>query len=189
MSLTEILAEIPKLSFAERQELVRRAIAVEDAMIQKVIFRPPAVEDVVEAAAWYEAHAAGLGKQLIDEILSATRRAQDGPELFRVVHRDGNVRARSHKSFSLPDLLLSCRRNALRSRGSSRRAARSSMNRAIVSADLFLCCLSPQQSTLNCELSKRWNEVIVEHTRLACRRWRPRRGGRKLSEFYFLVSS
>lgn len=30
MSLVEILAEIPKLSFAERQELVRRAIAVED---------------------------------------------------------------------------------------------------------------------------------------------------------------
>jgi putative addiction module component (TIGR02574 family) len=30
MSLNEILAEIPKLSFAERQELVRRAIEVED---------------------------------------------------------------------------------------------------------------------------------------------------------------
>jgi putative addiction module component (TIGR02574 family) len=30
LSLTEILAEIPKLSFAERQELVRRAIEVED---------------------------------------------------------------------------------------------------------------------------------------------------------------
>jgi len=30
MSLTEILAEIPQLSFAERQELVRRAIEVED---------------------------------------------------------------------------------------------------------------------------------------------------------------
>ena len=30
MSLTEILAEIPKLSFAERQELIRRALAVED---------------------------------------------------------------------------------------------------------------------------------------------------------------
>jgi putative addiction module component (TIGR02574 family) len=30
MSLTETLAEIPKLSFAERQELVRRAIEVED---------------------------------------------------------------------------------------------------------------------------------------------------------------
>jgi putative addiction module component (TIGR02574 family) len=33
MSLTEILAEIPKLSLAERQELVRRAIAVEDEEI------------------------------------------------------------------------------------------------------------------------------------------------------------
>jgi putative addiction module component (TIGR02574 family) len=31
MSLTEILSEMPKLSFAERQELVRRAIEVEDA--------------------------------------------------------------------------------------------------------------------------------------------------------------
>jgi len=30
MSLAEILAEIPKLSFAERQELVRRAISIED---------------------------------------------------------------------------------------------------------------------------------------------------------------
>jgi putative addiction module component (TIGR02574 family) len=33
MSLTEILAEIPKLSFAERQELVCRAIAIEDEEI------------------------------------------------------------------------------------------------------------------------------------------------------------
>jgi putative addiction module component (TIGR02574 family) len=30
VSLTEILAEIPKLSFAERQEVVHRAIEVED---------------------------------------------------------------------------------------------------------------------------------------------------------------
>ncbi|MFN2475350.1 MAG: hypothetical protein ABR526_03295 [Chthoniobacterales bacterium] len=30
MSFTEILAEIPKLSFAERQELIRRAISLED---------------------------------------------------------------------------------------------------------------------------------------------------------------
>lgn len=33
MSLTEILAEIPKLSFAERQELVRRTIELEDEEI------------------------------------------------------------------------------------------------------------------------------------------------------------
>jgi len=31
MSLSEILDEIPKLSFAERQELVRRAIALDEA--------------------------------------------------------------------------------------------------------------------------------------------------------------
>jgi putative addiction module component (TIGR02574 family) len=30
VSFTEILAAIPKLSFAERQELVRRAIEIED---------------------------------------------------------------------------------------------------------------------------------------------------------------
>ena len=50
-----------------------------------VIFRPQAVEDVVEAAPWYEAHAPGLGEQLIGEILAATRRAQENPELFRIV--------------------------------------------------------------------------------------------------------
>jgi plasmid stabilization system protein ParE len=61
-------------------------------MIRKVIFRPAAVEDVVEAAAWYESHAPGLGEQLIDEILSAVQRAQDNPELFRIVDPNGNVR-------------------------------------------------------------------------------------------------
>jgi plasmid stabilization system protein ParE len=61
-------------------------------MIQRVIFRHSVVEDVAEAAAWYEAHAPGLGEQLIDEILKATRRAQENPELFRIVHRDGEVR-------------------------------------------------------------------------------------------------
>jgi hypothetical protein len=50
------------------------------------------VEDVVEAAAWYEAHALGLGDQLIEEILDATHRAQRNPELFRIVHREANVR-------------------------------------------------------------------------------------------------
>jgi plasmid stabilization system protein ParE len=54
-------------------------------MIQRIIFRPAAVEDVIEATAWYEAHAPGLGEQLIDEILRATSRA-------RVVRRDGEIR-------------------------------------------------------------------------------------------------
>jgi toxin ParE1/3/4 len=64
-----------------------------------VIFRPQAVEDVIEAAAWYEAHAPGLGEQLIDEILTATHRAQENPELFRIVRREGNVRRVLTKRF------------------------------------------------------------------------------------------
>jgi plasmid stabilization system protein ParE len=64
-----------------------------------VIFRPQAVEDVIEAAAWYEAHAPGLGEQLIDEILTATHRAQENPELFRIVRREANVRRVLTKRF------------------------------------------------------------------------------------------
>lgn len=63
------------------------------------IFRPQAVEDVIEAATWYEAHAPGLGEQLIDEILSATHRAQENPELFRIVRSEGNVRRVLTKRF------------------------------------------------------------------------------------------
>jgi hypothetical protein len=38
-------------------------------MIRQIIVRSPAVEDVVGAAVWYEAHAPGLGAELLDEIL------------------------------------------------------------------------------------------------------------------------
>jgi plasmid stabilization system protein ParE len=34
----------------------------------------------------------GLGQELIDEILRAAKRAQAGSELFRIVHRDAEVR-------------------------------------------------------------------------------------------------
>jgi plasmid stabilization system protein ParE len=61
-------------------------------MIRQIIFRPAAVDDVVTAAAWYEAHAPGLGEELIDEVLRATNRAEANPELFRVVRREAEVR-------------------------------------------------------------------------------------------------
>jgi plasmid stabilization system protein ParE len=93
-----------------------------------VIFRPLAVEDIAEAATWYEARSPGLGDELIDEVLAATRRAQQNPELFRIVHRDGNVRRVSHKAFSLSDLLLNRRRNALRPRHAPRRSPRSALD-------------------------------------------------------------
>jgi plasmid stabilization system protein ParE len=61
-------------------------------VIRQIVFRPAAVEDVVNASAWYEAHAPGLGEDLVDEILKAMRRAQDNPELFRIVLRGQEVR-------------------------------------------------------------------------------------------------
>lgn len=61
-------------------------------MIRQIIVRPLAVEDVVEAAAWYERQADGLGEQLIDEILRSIRRAAADPALFRIVRRDEEIR-------------------------------------------------------------------------------------------------
>ncbi|MFN2508368.1 MAG: type II toxin-antitoxin system RelE/ParE family toxin [Chthoniobacterales bacterium] len=61
-------------------------------MIRQVIFRSEAVEDVLEAAVWYEERSLGLGEELINEILIATDRAAQNPDLFRVVRARGEVR-------------------------------------------------------------------------------------------------
>jgi plasmid stabilization system protein ParE len=59
-------------------------------MIRRVIVRPLALEDIAEAATWYEDQGSGLGEELTDEIIKAVRRAQESPHLFRIVRpRDG----------------------------------------------------------------------------------------------------
>jgi toxin ParE1/3/4 len=59
-------------------------------MIHKVIVRPLAVEDIAEAVTWYDEQSPGLGEALIDEIIEAVQRAQEAPELFRILRpRDG----------------------------------------------------------------------------------------------------
>jgi plasmid stabilization system protein ParE len=48
------------------------------------------VEDIASAATWYEEKSPGLAVDLTDEIIRAIRRAQEGPELFRIIRpRDG----------------------------------------------------------------------------------------------------
>jgi len=59
-------------------------------MIRRVVVRPLAVEDIASAVAWYDAQSPGLGAGLADEIIRAIRRAQEAPELFRIIRpRDG----------------------------------------------------------------------------------------------------
>ena len=45
-------------------------------MIRRVIVRPPAIEDIADAATWYEDQQSGLGAQLVGEVIRAIRRAQ-----------------------------------------------------------------------------------------------------------------
>lgn len=61
-------------------------------MIREVIFRPESVEDIAEAAAWYDERSPGLAEDLIDQILLATDRAARDPHLFRIVRAKGEVR-------------------------------------------------------------------------------------------------
>jgi len=59
-------------------------------MIRRVVVRPLAVEDIANAATWYEAQSPGLGVDLTDETIRAIRRAQEAPELFSILRpRDG----------------------------------------------------------------------------------------------------
>ena len=59
-------------------------------MIRRVIVRPLAVAEIAEAVTWYEDQCPGLGEELADEIIQALRRAQESPELFRILRpRDG----------------------------------------------------------------------------------------------------
>ena len=59
-------------------------------MIRGAIVRPLAVEDIANAATWYEDQSPGLGVDLVDEVIRAIRRAQESPDLFRILRpRDG----------------------------------------------------------------------------------------------------
>ena len=51
-----------------------------------VVFRPEAVDDVLEVQAWYEARRAGLGQEFSQVLDVLVGRIASNPELFRRVH-------------------------------------------------------------------------------------------------------
>jgi plasmid stabilization system protein ParE len=61
-------------------------------MIRLVIIRPPALEDIAMAATWYEDQRSGLGEELVDKIVKAIGRAEDKPDLFRILRKRGEIR-------------------------------------------------------------------------------------------------
>ncbi|MBL6750481.1 MAG: type II toxin-antitoxin system RelE/ParE family toxin [Nevskia sp.] len=57
-------------------------------MTLPVAFLRAARVEFVEAAAWYEAHGAGLGVEFIAEIQTCIRRAAEHPLTYAAVYRD-----------------------------------------------------------------------------------------------------
>jgi len=51
-------------------------------------FHPEAESEMIEAAAWYEAQQAGLGKRFLTSVQDAVNRIELNPELYPIVERD-----------------------------------------------------------------------------------------------------
>jgi toxin ParE1/3/4 len=65
----------------------------------KVVARPQAQIDVIEAADWYDSHVDGLGDQFVDEVLKVFDSLQVSPLLHSVRYPTTNIRWRYPKRF------------------------------------------------------------------------------------------
>jgi len=52
----------------------------------RVVFRPQAADELLDAARWYEANREGLGADFLEAVDVAVQRIQDAPLTFPVVH-------------------------------------------------------------------------------------------------------
>ena len=57
-------------------------------MNRRVIFRPAARQDFLDASAWYEERRPGLGDRFATSVERALETVAKSPELFPVVHHD-----------------------------------------------------------------------------------------------------
>jgi plasmid stabilization system protein ParE len=65
----------------------------------KVVARPQAADDAIEAAAWYETQSVGLGEEFIGELLSVFDALEINPLLNCRQHPTKNIRWRYPKRF------------------------------------------------------------------------------------------
>lgn len=57
-------------------------------MIENVVILPEAVDDLVEARAWYEDRSSGLGERFLSHVDECIGRIQKKPELYERVYKD-----------------------------------------------------------------------------------------------------
>ena len=65
----------------------------------KVVARPQAEDDVIEAATWYDAQRAGLSEEFIEEFLAVFDALEINPLLNCLRHPTKNIRWRYPKRF------------------------------------------------------------------------------------------
>jgi plasmid stabilization system protein ParE len=64
-----------------------------------VEFRPEVEQDMAEAAAWYEARQAGLGREFVEEVIQVWRALGENPLLNCRRHPTKNIRWRYPERF------------------------------------------------------------------------------------------
>lgn len=57
-------------------------------MIENVIILPEALDDLVEARAWYENRSVGLGDRFLDRVDECVDRIRKNPELYERMYED-----------------------------------------------------------------------------------------------------
>jgi toxin ParE1/3/4 len=68
-------------------------------MSWKVVVRPEAEQDIVEAAAWYEACQAGLGAEFVQEVIQVWDALAENPLLNSRRHPNKDIRWRYPERF------------------------------------------------------------------------------------------